>query len=128
MAHLGASAIVESARLVDIVPWLTFRVPAPSAITIGGYYFGLALQVFTHGARPRFAGLVCLLAGGVVMTTGVRFAHDVPGLRLTMLDVGQGDAMALQVAGQHTVMIDSGGSPFGGGSFDIGTRVVGRAE
>jgi competence protein ComEC len=41
-----------------------------------------------------------------------------------MVDVGQGDGIALQVAGRHTLMIDSGGSPFGGGSFDVGTRVV----
>jgi competence protein ComEC len=41
-----------------------------------------------------------------------------------MVDVGQGDAMALQVPGRRALMIDSGGSPFGGGSFDIGARVV----
>jgi competence protein ComEC len=32
--------------------------------------------------------------------------------------------MALQVPGRHTLMIDSGGSPFGGGTFDIGARIV----
>jgi competence protein ComEC len=56
-----------------------------------------------------------------------------------MFDVGQGDAMALQVpsgAGpfppgvgrsftdRQTIIVDTGGSPFGNGSFDIGARVV----
>lgn len=124
LAYLGAFAIVESARLVDVMPWLSFRVPAPSAVTVALYYAGLALLLCMRRARPRFAGLVCLLAAAFLITTGAQFAPDVPGLRLTMVDVGQGDGMALQVPGRHTVVIDSGGSPFGGGSFDIGTRVV----
>src|SRR5204863_8794535 len=41
-----------------------------------------------------------------------------------MFDVGQGEAMALQSAGGHTLMIDSGGIPFGNAGFDIGGRVV----
>jgi competence protein ComEC len=60
-------------------------------------------------------------------------------LRLTMFDVGQGDAMALQgpsgagpfpprvgrsFTDRQTIIVDTGGSPFGNGSFDIGTRVV----
>lgn len=124
LAHLGASAIVESARLVDVEPWLSFRVPPPSALTITAYYCGLALLVSMRGSLPRLAGLVCLVAAALSITTGVQFAPDVPGLRLTMVDVGQGDAMALQVPGRRVVMIDSGGSPFGGASFDIGARVV----
>jgi len=124
LAHLGSSAIVRSARFVDVVPWLSFRVPAPSVLVIAAYYFGLVLLAFMRGSRARLAGLICLLSAALAITTGARFASDAPGLRLTMVDVGQGDAMALQVPGHHAVMIDSGGSPFGGGSFDIGTRVV----
>jgi competence protein ComEC len=124
LAHLGASAIVQSARLVDVVPWLSFRVPAPSTFAIAVYYSGLALLVLMRGSWLRLTGLICLLVAAVLITTGVQFAPDVPALRLTMVDVGQGDAMALQVPGRRAVMIDSGGSPFGGGSFDIGARVV----
>src|SRR4029453_18758238 len=40
----------------------------------------------------------------------------------TMFDVGQGDALMVQ-AGERTMMVDTGGSPFGG-SFDIGLRVL----
>ena len=137
LAHLGAVAIVDSARLVDLAPWLAFRVPAPSAVTIVIYYAGLALTLLARGAFTRLAGLTGILLGGALIVTGVRFNDDVPGLRLTMLDVGHGDAMVLQVpaspdlAGReappytsHTLMIDTGGSPFGGGGFDIGSRVV----
>jgi competence protein ComEC len=41
-----------------------------------------------------------------------------------MFDVGQGDALVLQVREPNrALMVDTGGSPFGG-SFDIGTRVL----
>jgi len=124
IAHLGAAAIVDSARLVDVAPWLAFRVPAPSALTIAAYYCSLALLLLMRVAWLRIAGLMCLVVSALFIVTGVRFERDTPGLRLTMVDVGQGEAMALQVPGHHTVMIDSGGAPFGGGGFDIGSRVV----
>ena len=124
LAHLGAVAIVESARLVDVAPWLAFRVPAPSPIVIATYYLGLALLLWRRAAWIRFAGLGGVIVGATLIVTGVRVAGDVPGLRLTMVDVGQGDAMVLQLPGRHALMVDTGGSPFGGGGFDIGSRVV----
>ena len=124
IAHLGAAAIVSSARLVDVAPWLAFRVPAPSAFTIATYYTGLALLLLMRAAWLRIVGLIALVVGALLIVTGVPFERDTPGLRLTMVDVGQGEAMTLRVPGHHAIMIDSGGAPFGGGGFDIGSRVV----
>jgi competence protein ComEC len=47
-------------------------------------------------------------------------------LRLTVFDVGQGDASLLQLPEGSTLMVDAGGIPFGG-SFDIGGRVLAPA-
>ena len=55
IAHLAAAGIVESARLVDYLPWLAQRVPPPGPVAIGSYYLGLSLCLF--GARPRFIRL-----------------------------------------------------------------------
>lgn len=124
VAHLAAVAIVESARLVDVAPWLAFRVPAPSVATIAIYYASLALALFSRAAIARVASLVTLIVCAVLIIAGTSVRSDVAGLRLTMVDVGQGEAMALEVPGGHTLMIDSGGAPFGDHSFDIGSRVV----
>ena len=48
-------------------------------------------------------------------------------LRLTLFDVGQGEAMLLQPPGAEPVLIDSGGTPFGSDGFDIGARVLAPA-
>jgi competence protein ComEC len=122
IAHLGAAAILDSARLVDIAPWLALRVPQPAAATIAIYYFALAVCVWSSTRKTKLAGVVALIICGLVIITGSPARQDVRGLRLTMFDVGQGDALMLQV-GEHSVMVDAGGSPFGG-SFDIGSRVL----
>jgi competence protein ComEC len=135
IAHLGAMAILDSARLVDIAPWLAVRVPPPSASTVSIYYAGLAAALWSATRLTRIAGIVALIACGVVIVTGSAPLPDIRGLRLTMFDVGQGDALMLQVresnlpgagsrdTGPRALMVDTGGSPFGG-SFDIGSRVL----
>ena len=140
LAHLGAMAIVDSARLVDVMPWLAVRVPRPAAAIVALYYVGLAAMLSWRHVVVRLAGLMAIVVGGALIVTGVRLGDAAPGLRLTMLDVGQGDAMVLQIAdhlapqiprgvgraftARQNVMVDTGGSPFGGGGFDIGSRVV----
>ena len=44
------------------------------------------------------------------------------GLRVTVIDVGQGDAILVQSPSGQSLLVDAGGA--GGGRFDIGGRVV----
>jgi competence protein ComEC len=136
VAHLGAAAILESARLVDIAPWLSLRVPPPSALTIAIYYVGLSACLFSSRPEIKRPALVALLASGAVIVAGPLTRNDhIRGVRLTMFDVGQGDALMLQIgetsvsdvdarsSATRTLMVDTGGSPFGG-SLDVGSRVL----
>jgi competence protein ComEC len=129
IAWLGAAAIVESARLVDVVPWLTARTASPALWVVAAYYAALAGVLIASGRR-RGAAVVITTLAGVAIASGVDPARLIaapapPLLRLTVFDVGQGDAMLLQ-AGGRSLMVDTGGSPFGG-SFDIGGRVLAPA-
>ena len=137
IAHLGAIAILDSARLVDIAPWLSIRVPPPAASIVSIYYAGLAVALWSAPRLTRVAGVVALIASGMVIVTGFPARQDLRGLRLTMFDVGQGDALMLQVGasnspadrkgrGSRALIVDTGGSPFGSG-FDIGARVLAPA-
>jgi competence protein ComEC len=127
-AHAGAVLLVESAHLVEFAPWIARRVPAPAAALTAAYYVALGLALFRRGIT-RKAGLALWCAAACAIVFGLWPANvgaaPPPGvLRLTMFDVGQGDALLLQTPEGHSIGIDTGGAPFGGGGFDIGGRVL----
>jgi competence protein ComEC len=127
-AHMAAATIVSSSGLVDAVPWLSSRVPPPGAGWIVVYYASLLTVWFARHPWPRIAAGVPLAVAGAVIVSGWTMTADVPAgrLRLTMLDVGQSEAMLLELPQGPRILIDSGGAPFGEG-FDIGGRVVAPA-
>ncbi|HEV8398127.1 MAG TPA: DNA internalization-related competence protein ComEC/Rec2 [Vicinamibacterales bacterium] len=130
-ADWAARLIVGSASQVDRVAALAPRVPPPHTAVIVAYYASLALALAgPRRARPIVAGataaaaLVMLLGARVSFTGGRDMA---PGeARLTMLDVGQGDALVIEPPGKPPMLVDTGGSPFGSG-LDVGRRVVAPA-
>lgn len=129
VAHLAAAGIVESARLVDAVPWLTRRVPPPAPAVIAVYYAALVLARLTPSRPARRGAVAAVLVSGGLMLAGLDVTHAADGpdpgtLRLTMLDVGQGEALLLQFPDGAAWLVDAGGQPFGGGGADIGARVV----
>ena len=130
IAHLAARLLVDSARLVDVLPWLSARVPPPSPVVVAIYYGALVVALRFRGRVRLLAG--CALAGAVVVIAGgVSPAQwprtDQSRLRLTVFDVGQGEAVLLQAPGADAVLVDGGGSLFGSGGFDIGGRVLAPA-
>jgi competence protein ComEC len=131
IAHAAASGLVGSARLVDAAPWLAARVPAPSLVLMAAYYAGLAVALLGHGTR-RACGLAMLLASTTAIVSGqpagwLRAAQDPGGLRVTSFDVGQGDATLVQFPDRSSVLVDTGGMPFGNSSVDVGRRVLSPA-
>ena len=127
-AHMAASMIVSSAGLVDAAPWLSTRVPRPSAAWLAIYYVSLLTVWFVHRRPVRVAAAVPFVVAGAVIVTGWTPSADErrDTLRLTMLDVGQAEAVLLELPRGPRVLIDAGGAPFGDG-FDIGGRVVAPA-
>jgi competence protein ComEC len=129
IAFAAAAAIVETARLVEIAPWLARRVASPGTGVLVLYYGALLTAVYTRSRRVRqVAGVtlvLCLLAAVGIPAVSVRGLSP-PMLRLTMFDVGQGEAMLLEGGGEW-LQIDTGGVPFGSGAFDIGARVLAPA-
>ena len=129
IAYASATTLVESARLVDVAPWLARRVPPPGALLIASYYAALVGVLLARGTRFRvvaatawIVSLLSIVSGGLLP---LRESPSAP-LRLTMFDVGQGEAILLE-AGGRTLQIDAGGAPFGSGGFDIGARVLAPA-
>ena len=131
VAYAAARGLIDSARLVELAPWLSLRVPPPPFLLIAAYYAAVACALTSRGVM-RGACLTAVIVSAVAITTGqpVRSSQPnagPPALRLTAFDVGQGDATLLQFPGGSTMLVDAGGAPFGGGSFDIGSRVLSPA-
>ena len=129
IASLSAFALVRSADLVTVAPWLSARVPSPGVAVIVAYY--AALIAVLAVPRLRLVAVLALAALIVVIGAGIdgaRLGHDnrPAMLRLTMVDVGQGEAMLLETPTHEAILIDTGGSPVGGG-VDIGQRVLAPA-
>lgn len=123
--HMSATGLVESARFVDLAPWLARDVPPPAWWLSGAYYVTCA-ALLRHRSRLALATLglaTVLLVGGHGMSTRGQVAQPVAGtLRVVVLDVGQGDATVVILPDRKALLIDTGG--LAGTSFDIGGRVV----
>lgn len=128
-AH-AAVVLVESARLVEVLPWLVRQVPPPVPWIVTAYYGALVTARLTSSSRCRIPAVIATGLCGLCIATGttpIARAAAVSGLRLTMVDVGQGESLLLETSGAEPLLVDTGGALFGGGSFDIGTRVVAPA-
>ncbi len=124
--HVGVRGLVESARLVDLAPWLTWRVPSPAiAVMVVYYLLVVAALMLKNWMRPAAVATVLLIWIVAAPPTLARAGGD-GRLHLTVMDVAQGDAMLVTLPNGRTLMVDTGGVSLGGG-FDIGDRVLGPA-
>jgi competence protein ComEC len=125
VVHLAASGLVDSSKLVEVLPWLAGDVAPPSWGWCVAYYASVLLLVTTRWTwvwAPSVAGCAVVLVAGA--GPAVRDVAPLPAgvLRITILDVGQGDAVLVSTpAGTH-LLVDAAG--LAGSNFDIASRVV----
>ena len=135
--------LLGTARWFAAWPWSSLRVYTPTPGMFAAYYGlvsacllcispassghpGWAAQPAreTEGRR-RWTGWLALACGLLLLTQVMWRLHapeGKPRVRLTLLDVGQSEAIFLELPGRRRMLVDAGGLP--GGRFDIGARVV----
>lgn len=128
--HYAAFWLVESSRLVELVPWVARDVPAPAWWLCAIYYaLCIAWLVVTQRRRLVLAGMAVsaavLVSGGAPGAAGAPPPAGTGALRVVVLDVGQGDATVAVFPDGRAVLVDAGG--LAGTTFDMGGRVVVRA-
>jgi competence protein ComEC len=131
-AHAGCVVLTTSARLVDLAPWLTWRVPPPGLTALAAYYMSLAaaaLSFHLSAARARRLAVSAAAASFLWIVAApaahVRAFGD-GRLHVTMFDVGQGDALLVVFPDGRRLVVDTGGAGVNS-EFDIGDRVLGPA-
>jgi competence protein ComEC len=105
------------ARAAAQLPGAALELPPLGAWGAGCWYAGLSAWALGRGRWRAWGALApaALLASWVGMPAGWG-----PGLVITFLDVGQGDATVVSSRGRH-LLVDGGGVPHGS---DPGERVV----
>jgi competence protein ComEC len=127
VVHLAATGLVDSARIVDVLPWLAREVSPPAWWLVSAYYCAVIVGVASR--RFRVPAVAVALGSGIAIVAGLPLtsSHAVPApasgtLRVVVLDVGQGDATLVVLPGGRSIVVDAGGLP--GAAFDVGERVV----
>ena len=120
-AALPLRAAVAIVRTVGTWGWAAVDVPFPNLVELGLLYGVIAGTWYRRTAAGRWVGAVCL--AGLSLDCAWWANARMRGIeRAAFLDVGQGDAAVVELAGGRVVVIDAGG--FSGSDFDTGAAIV----
>ena len=104
------------------IPYGHLFLPSPPLWWLAGYYATLALVILApRFGLPRVLGAASWLAWLVVLPTLSLASADEPGpVRVTALDVGQGQCVVIEVSAGPCAVLDCGSTSIGG----VGERVL----
>ncbi len=108
--------------MLAMIPGAEWHVASPSVLSIAGFYLCLAIAVRSRKKTVQGLSVSALIFCLVWWAWSPRHVFEDDALRVTFLDVGQGDATVLELPGGDTILVD-GGVAYE--RWDIGRMVVG---
>lgn len=117
---MAANSLVEG---FNHLPYTDYRTSIPTLLEIALFYLGMLFLVNIRKSKKIRYGLA-LVAIIFICNQGFWYCQNRvnPLLRITSVDVGQGESTLIQLPKGSTMLIDGGG--FYDNSFDVGEMVV----
>ncbi|MFQ6038962.1 MAG: DNA internalization-related competence protein ComEC/Rec2, partial [Candidatus Aminicenantales bacterium] len=118
----GVRALIATTEILDPFPWLSLRVPTPKLSLVLLYFLLLGSFLLPRALRKikPLSGIGFLVVLALLVTSPFPSRSD--NLKVTFLDVGQGDSVLVEFPGKKKMLVDGGGVP--GDTFDVGEYVV----
>ncbi len=104
------------------IPGAEWHVASPSILSMAGFYLCLVMALLSRKRTLRIVSASVLVVCLLWWTWSPRYVFEDETLRVTFLDVGQGDATVIELPGGDTILVD-GGVAYE--RWDIGRMVVG---
>lgn len=129
LADIVASALkllikilLGTSGLLDDVAFASYRIPTPHPLVMVGYFLFFFLLLFPF--KKKYMRWIPVSGFIVFFTVLISYPFPTKSsqLRLTFLDVGQGESILVEFPGREKMLIDGGGLPKG--TFDMGESVV----
>lgn len=120
--HFLVDFLISISHILDPIPALSFRVPTPSVIILLGYFLFFGSLLLPTRIRKQKLITSLLFIAFLALLVTYPFSSHSRNLKLTFIDVGQGDSILVEFPGRKKMLVDGGGNPEE--TFDIGERVV----
>ena len=114
--------LVGIVKLFASIPGAEWYVASPAILTMLLFYGSLIIVVTLNRSSLRWSCAMMVMAILSFWIWSPRLGWDANTLRVTYLDVGQGDATVIELPDGQIVLIDAGASY---SRFDMGRAVVG---
>jgi competence protein ComEC len=122
-AEMVLSLTIGLVRMFAQLPLANIGVPAPNPLEVALLYLFILSIMLSSRHRYSFIAVVALAA--TLLGDGVywwRERWNRQELRVTHLNVGQGDAAVVELPGSKVLLVDAGGTAIG--DFDTGEGIV----
>jgi competence protein ComEC len=120
--HFLLDVFLKATSLLDQIQWISYRIPVPPLSIILGYFTFLFLLLAPVKIKKQRLIITSTFLIFFTLLITYPFPSHSKDLRITFIDVGQGESILVEFPGKEKMLIDGGGFP--GSSFDIGEKIV----